>query len=453
MSDPFRGEFGVGEIGGGLEGGGGEGLVETNNQLSKTEEVLISIANQLSGISKGLESFEGIAKKMGDSKVVKSTSNMAKMFKGIAGASPQAFLIEKLFNTLKPLLDLFKPFQVILDLISALLKVMVGEALGPMFEALQPLYDMFISMMPVFARLGGAIGNLIATLLRPLIDIFMALMPVIEPIIGIVIALINMAIEPLKAIFDAIMPIIVEVIGIFVELINMAIEPLMDIFDALMPVIMPIITVIMSLVTAALKPLMQIFKALMPFIMPLIELAFIPLKIILGIISPLLEALTPIFGMMGDIMGPLAPILDLVIGAIGFVAKGFIWFINVIIDSINLLMNVLTLGFWTDIAQIKYPGEGAGSAPLGGGSPGGGRLGGGARPGGGFQMAEGGIVSHGIYELGEGGSREAVIPLDQWEKSVSAQTALLGAMHDELMISNSLNRQILRTKEWKRVFR
>ena len=446
MSDPFRGEFGVGNIGGGLGGGQDPASGDYVSQLTKTEEVLVSIANTLSGLSKSLEGFEPVAKQMTQSKFVKSTSNMEKMFKGIAGASPKAFLVEKLFNTLKPLLDLFKPFQIILDIISALLKVMVGEALGPMFEALQPLYDMFISMMPVFAELGGAIGNLIATLLTPLVEIFMALMPVIEPIIGIIIALINMAIEPLKAIFDAIMPIIVEIIGIFVELINMAIVPLMDVFDAIMPILMPIITAIMDLVKIALTPLMAIFKAIMPFIMPLIELAFIPLKIILGIISPLLEALSPIFKLLGNVVGPLTPILDLVAKAIGFVAKGFIWFINLIIGGINMLMNVLTLGLWKDIALIKFPDE-----ETGGGVGVGDTL----RSGGGRSiqgMAEGGIVSDGIYRLGEKGQQEAVIPLNKFNRTMSDQTALLGSMHDELMISNFLNRKIVAAKEWKKVF-
>ena len=443
MSDPFRGEFGVGEIGGGLEGGGG-GLEDVNTQLTKTEEVLISIANQLSGLTKSLEGFQPVAKKMADSKFVKSTSNMAKMFKGIAGASPKAFLIEKLFNTLKPLLDLFKPFQVILDLVSALLKVMVGEALGPMFEALQPLYDAFISLMPIFAELGGTIGNLIAAILTPLVEIFVALMPIIEPIIGIIIMLINLAIEPLKAIFDA-----------------------------LMPVILPIIDAIINLITLAIEPLEAIFDALMPLIINLVELAFLPLELILGLVGPLLEGLEPIFKLISDVITPIAEtigdfldefdLLDIAFIAIEFVVTAVSTAIGILMDWLQGIVGWVaglqgeTLAeqiFGEDIPQWMLDMLGLADIVGGGG------VGGGGTPGyispeeirGGLQMAEGGIVSHGIYELGEGGSREAVIPLDQWEKSVSAQTALLGAMHDELMISNSLNRQLVKAKEWKRAF-
>ena len=65
---------------------------------------------------------------------------------------------------------------------------------------------------------------------------------------------------------------------------------------------------------------------------------------------------------------------------------------------------------------------------------------------------EGGFVSHGIYELGEGGQTEAVIPLTKWEKSISKQNALLGIIHDELVIQSFYNRELVRAKEWDRVF-
>ncbi|KKK71080.1 hypothetical protein LCGC14_2917550, partial [marine sediment metagenome] len=343
----------------------------------------------------------------------------------------------------KPLLDLFKPFQVILDLVSALLKVMVGEALGPMFEALQPLYDAFISLMPIFAELGGTIGNLIAAILTPLVEIFVALMPIIEPIIGIIIMLINLAIEPLKAIFDA-----------------------------LMPVILPIIDAIINLITLAIEPLEAIFDALMPLIINLVELAFLPLELILGLVGPLLEGLEPIFKLISDVITPIAEtigdfldefdLLDIAFIAIEFVVTAVSTAIGILMDWLQGIVDWVaglqgeTLAeqiFGEDIPQWML--DMLGLADIVGGGGGGGGTPGYTSPGGrrtGLQMAEGGIVSHGIYELGEGGAREAVIPLDQWEKSVSAQTALLGAMHDELMISNSLNRQILRTREWKRAF-
>lgn len=474
-------------IGGDLEGGEGGGLAETNDQLSITEEVLISIANQLGGIGKGLEGFEGIAKKMGESKVVKSTSNMAKMFKNIAGASPQAFLIEKLFKTLKPLLDLFKPFQVILDLISALLKVLVGEALGPMFEALQPLYDMFISMMPIFAKLGGAIGNLIATLLEPLIDIFMALMPVIEPIIGIIISLINMAIEPLKAIFDALMPVIIPLIDTIVNLITAAIEPLMAIFDIIMPIIILLIDIaliplkiIIGLLSAILEPMLpfietfaDLLKPIAAFLDPIItsisnflgqfdllDIAMKAIEFVIKGVVIVVKAVMTVFKNIGiflkDIFKPILKFIGIALTAVG---KGFEGFINLIINAINFVMNILTLGFWKDIRllgqkkeeeETDYTGIFAGYVP---------------REaikemaiqeaqwqGGGIQLAEGGFVSSGIYELGEGGQTEAVIPLTKWEKSVSAQNVLLGAIHDELMIANSHNRALVKAEDWKKVF-
>lgn len=400
MSDP---QFGIGNIGGGLEEGI-EGVVYS--QLSKTEEVLISIANQLSGLTgflekaieplkgmkKSMEGFKPVAKEMNKSKFAKATKGLSSMFKNIAGASPQAFLVQKLFDTLKPLLGLFKPFQVILDIISALLSVMVSEALQPMFEALQPLYAVLLSLMPVFGRLGSALGELIATVMVPFVAILLALIPVIEPIIEIIIMLITMAIEPLKAIFSALLPVLIPIIGIIVELIG-----------------------------SAIKPLMAIFTALMPVILPLITLAFIPLKIIIAFITPLLSALSPLFIQLGNALVPLMPLIMMVI-------TGFTDFVNMIINVINAIMNALTLGAWEDISTVSA------SA----GVPG---------------LEEGGIVlSHGVYELGEGGKPEIVIPLDEWRKGQSQQVALLGAIHDESVAQSYHGRELVRLKEWKRIF-
>lgn len=452
MSDPFEGEFGIGSIGGGLEEGGDLG--SSASRLTKTEEVLVSIANQLSaiaitleGVTKGAESLEPVAKEMAKSKFVKSSKSMKDMFKSMSGALGSISPMTLFMKTLKPLMDLFKPFQVILDIISALLKVLVGEALKPMFEALQPLFDALIGLMPVFGDIGKQIGELIASFLGPFVEILLELMPAITPLIQAIVDIIVIAMKPLMDIFLALMPIVKPIIELITQLIVMAMEPLKAIFDALMPVLLPIIEIVVDLLGKALKPMMIIFDALMPILMPLIELALIPLQLILMILEPLLSALGPVFEIIAEVLKPLKPILGFVAKALGLVGDAFKWFINIIIGVINFIMNALTLGLWKDIKLFGEEKIGGGVAPKVMGAPpvfGGDKI---ARLEG---MQEGGItLSQGVYELHP---QEIVMPLTKWEKSVSAQNALLGLVHDELMIANNYNRDIVKAKEWKLAF-
>lgn len=458
MSDPYRGSFGIGSIGGGLEEG--EGLASTESRLSKTEEVLISIANQLSEMGKtfekitgSLDGFRPVAKEMAKTKFVKSTKGLKDMFKSMGSALGSVNPMMLFMKTLKPLMDLFKPFQVILDIISSLLKVLVGEALKPMFDALQPLFDALIELMPVFGEIGKQVGALIASFLGPFVEILLELMPAITPLIKAIVDIIFIAIKPLMDIFLALMPIVKPIIELITKLIVMAMEPLKAIFDAIMPVLLPLIETIVDLIGKALKPIMVIFEAFMPILMPLIELALIPLQLVLMILEPLLSALGPVFEILAIALEPLKPILRFVAKALGFVGDAFKWFINLIIKIINKVMNVLTLGLWKNIklfgeeADPTVPGGGA--AVGAGGGAGGGET---RRLTGISGFAEGGIaLSPGVISIAEKGP-EIVIPLSKWEKSVSMQNALLGNMHDELMIANHLNREIVKSKKWKMAF-
>lgn len=420
--DPYR----YTDIGGGVNPFG-----ESIESLSKVEDTIEGISAKFEGLAKSLEvitskldkGFKPVAKELNKPKMVKATKKLTGMFKALAGGGPQAMAVQLLMEALKPLLALFKPFQVILDIISALISVMVAKALAPMFEALQPLYDAFLSLMPVFAELGGKIGELIATLLVPFVAILLALFPVIEPIIGIIIELIAMAIEPLKTIFEALMPVIMLIMSTIMTFITSAMDPLKEVFFALVPVLFPIIGLI-TLLALVLEPLMSVFNELIPVIQPIINtiISFIvsAMDPLMGVFITLIPVLFPIIGLITLLtsgLGSLAPALSLIAG-------GFIWLVNQIINAVNFIMNTLTLGLWADIGTLAIP-----------------------------SLQEGGIaLSHGLYELGEGGKPEMVIPLDEWRKGQSQQTALLSSMHDELIVLNYHNSKIVGLKEWKRVF-
>lgn len=467
--DPYRNV----DVGGGINPFGetiddlSSSVEAVNSQLTITEQVLVSIANQIGGLSasfekalkpleslgKPLEKFKPIAKEMTKSKFGKAAKGLTGMFKSLGLASLQTSAVGALMSTLEPLLELFKPFQVVLDLISSLLQVLVANALQPMFEALQPLFDALISLMPIFAEIGTRIGTLIAAFLVPLVDMIVQLMPAIEPLLTAIVDLIFVAIEPLMTIFLALMPIISPIISIITTLIELAIEPLKTIFDTLMPILLPLIDTIIDLIEMAVEPFEDIMETLMPIILSLVDLALLPLEAILLIVTPILTALTPILTSFGDIMEILSPAIEI---AIGWITE----LIDILLppeegelkgEGLADPTSTWLDDFWNYLTYFSYlfgaiaaREEGPPATPppldIGAGSH---RIG----------LATGGIaISPTVANLGEGGNPEAVIPLDKWERSISTQTALLGVMHDELVTLNYHNRELVNMKEWKRVF-
>lgn len=383
-NDPYRYE----DVGEGMNPFG-----ETIDDLEEVKKVLGEITEKFEKMSDSMDVFkklEPVVKKMKSSKFGKATKKLGGMFKSMAGAIGSVGPMGLFMKSLKVIMDIFKPFQIILDIISGLIKVMVGSALGPMLEALQPLFDALLSLMPIFAKIGVKIGGLIAAFLEPLVELFIELMPAIEPILDIVVTLISFALIPLKAIFKAITPIIIA--------------------------LMPLIKVIGDI----LESLTPVFEILGGVIGWIIVLAMIPL-------------IAAIYG-------------------VGIAIAALIDFFTLGIAGAMNSWNDLMLPILDTLGQAAAAGPQFGGdedEPISGGAGGGA-----GRAGGIQEMAEGGIaMSHGIYELGEGGEPEMVIPLSKWEKAQSEQTALLGLMHTELVQTNYLNRKIIKTKEWNQAFR
>jgi phage-related protein len=398
-SDPYRNI----DIGGGVNpfgetiselGGVAEGFADVTESLTTTESALMNISDLIGAIADKMGVFAESTKEVQKSKFQKATKSLNKMFKNLAGASPKAFLIEALFNTLKPLLELFKPFQIILDMISALLKVMVGEALKPMFQALQPLFEAFISFMPMFQELGAAIGRILVAVLKPL----------------------------------------------------------MDIFIMLMPIIMPILTAIVELIEIALVPLMGLFENILPIIIEIVKIALIPLEIILSILAPIFKALAPIFELLSAALVPLAPVITLIADLI----RNVLWTaFKVVVMAIAWFIDVISVGFAGAVnAATKFL-AGIEADMMGAGGTTSSRTTGaitGERAGGRTRLASGGIaLSETVATIGEAGP-EAVVPLNKWERSISTQTALLSSMNDELVNISFVNRETLRERKTKNIF-
>lgn len=120
-----------------------------------------------------METFQG----QKPAKVEKAAKATKGMFQSLIGASmgPVGAIL-KLITSLKP-------FMAIIKIVEGLFKALLGEAMKPLMEALKPVFDILISLMPVFRIIGKLLGTLMAVGLIPLRIVLALLGPILEPLL------------------------------------------------------------------------------------------------------------------------------------------------------------------------------------------------------------------------------------------------------------------------------
>jgi len=215
---------------------------ETKRKKEKKEEVSILPKRLNQEINKMLVIFKDFMNKyITTPKVKKVLGKMGGLFKSMMGASPQAYVIQKIFETLSPLLDLLDVFQPILDAISALLATMTAEAMKPLLDIIMPLVPLIMELSPIFAKIGATLGELMATSLQPILTLIMSFMPVLEPLLDVFNSLLTVALVPMQSIMQILLSLIEPLIPMFnqwavylntlVPLINTAAIAIQPFFD------------------------------------------------------------------------------------------------------------------------------------------------------------------------------------------------------------------------------
>lgn len=120
-----------------------------------------------------MEPFQG----QKPAKVEKAAKATKGMFQSLIGASlgPVGAILK--------LLESLKPFMAIIKIVEGLFKALMGEAMKPLMEALKPVFDILIKLMPVFRIIGKIIGTLLAIGLIPLRIALKLLEPILEPLL------------------------------------------------------------------------------------------------------------------------------------------------------------------------------------------------------------------------------------------------------------------------------
>jgi hypothetical protein len=144
-----------------------------------------------------------------------------------------------------------------------------------------------------------------------------------------------------------------------------------SILKTLMPALIPLLAMLTSPVMLALME--DIGKIIGVVLIPIFGILTTVLKIVAPILKQVtqfflenewaLKALILVLSPLLFILKNLTGIWDFVCTSLKTVGNAFIWFINMVIGGINILMNAITFGLWGDIPKIPSLQFGIDSVP------------------------------------------------------------------------------------------
>lgn len=357
-------------------------------------------------------------------------------------------LIPRLIETLPRLIEgLSSVVQAIVpyipDIIADVLPALIKGATTLLSELVNNLPTILETLLP---GIGGELGNTLASVLTMVTDGFEALFPALLTLalelLPPILDLINELMPIFAEIGETVMPVIVDVLNMLlppiVEVVSQLLPPLLDMLIPLLDLLEPIIALlqpILDLVTSILEPLAELITGLLT---PLVEIIT---KVIEVALVPLQAAFTEVASILSEVVNfAIQSVMDRV-EAIKGVFSGIIQFIkgvftgdwksawegvknvfssiaegigNAFKTPINFIIGLIN-SFIKGINAIKIPdwvpavgGKGI-NIPL---IP---------------KLEEGGILEKGQIGFLEGNGAEAVVPLDQNRKWISAVAADMNA--------------------------
>lgn len=305
----------------------------------------------------------------------------------------------------------------------------LGGTLMPLVEdAAQFLISNLPFIQNIFATLAPVISEVAAQLLPPLMDLVTSLLPSLSGII--------------TAILPTVTQIMTAVLPIIVQLLDTLLPPMIQIVDTLLPPLLQLLQPILSLLTPLIALLQPILDLVISILTPLAELISkrltpfigVVVKVINSALVPLQKAFVSVSGVLSGVFSAAFSIVGNLVGNIKGVFTGLISFITGVFTGnwrkawsgvtqifssvfngikeifrapINWIINGLNT-FIRGINRIKIPdwvpGVGGKGINIG------------TIP----NLAQGGVLEKGQTGFLEGNGAEAVVPLHNNRKWISA---------------------------------
>lgn len=150
------------------------------NSFSKLMDISKKTSDIFGKLSKPLDNFKDVFKRMGDSKTGKAMKAFGGTIKKLTMGAMKEWALEKIMGLLETLMGLLEPFNVIFEIINGMLGAFVGGVLSEIMPALQPIFDLMIQTIPAFAQFGSEVGKILAQFIGAFIPIFQRLSPLIN---------------------------------------------------------------------------------------------------------------------------------------------------------------------------------------------------------------------------------------------------------------------------------
>lgn len=246
-----------------------------SGQLDMLAETFGSVAQALAEVAKGvlpdlLNTFGQVFMELADVLV----TLMPDLLKMATELLP--VLMEVFWEIVPILLNIAK---MILPIISQLL-TQLAPIIGNLLVQLAPVFEMLaLLVISVLEPLMPLIGTLLETLLPPLISIITEILGAIMPFVPLLMEMINAILIPL-------LPILATLIESLFMPILMILEM---IFTQILVPLMPVLILIVQVVMAALSPLLQILGSVLEPMAPVLEVIGTILGFIVGVIAKIIE--------------------------------------------------------------------------------------------------------------------------------------------------------------------
>lgn len=224
------------------------------------------------------------------------------------------------------------------------LVVMLFQNFGPQIVA--AFQGIVTTLIPAFATLGTAIGQLAGTILPVVMSVLQTLIPIVIQVGMTFMSIIQNVLPVVISLFNQLVPIIMQVVQIVAEIIAQVVPLVGVLISALLPVIQSVIVAFMNIVQAVapafiaiIGAIMSVIKALLPIIMSIITVVVEVVANIISVVSPLVAFIA---GIISAIMSVIAPIIVFIANVIATVIDIIRPIIIVVAGIFNTVFSIIS---------------------------------------------------------------------------------------------------------------
>jgi phage-related protein len=285
-------------------------------------------------------------------------------FIATAAASGQAVAwVENALAVFQQIGDILSPLVGIFLSIGQAASETGGNILGAFGQGLQVFddflasaqgQDVLVTLFEALNQVGASFGTVlsnIAPALPPIISGISGILSAVSPLLGPLSQLVGSVLTALAPLLGIVAAAIQPLVGPLTEILELLGPLLVDAINTLMPVIELLVGILGTQLGVAIGVVGAVLEALAPII-----------TVVLDALEPLIQALEPLFELLGVIAGLIGTVLEPIITALGAV---LLWLVeNVIvpyvIPIIEALIDLLVLALGTAIEWVVQQFQSAG---------------------------------------------------------------------------------------------